>query len=82
MMFNPDRMLDQILEIFIEYNDWLTFRQLAFRLTGDPSNEQFIAGIVQGHSGVFMVSDGCRCKLRAELIDDAAAIVNRLKPRP
>ena len=38
-MFEPDRILDQILEIFVEYDTWLTFRQLAYRVTGDPSNK-------------------------------------------
>jgi hypothetical protein len=62
--FNPDRILDAILETLIEYDTWLTFRQLANRLTGDPSNEQLIAGIVDRHGGVLVVTDGCRCKLR------------------
>jgi hypothetical protein len=75
---NPDRILDQMLETFIEYNSWLTFRQLAYRLTGDPSNEQLIAGIVHRHSGVFMLTDGCRCQLRTEFIEDAARIAPRL----
>ena len=73
MPFNPDRILDQMLETFVEYNSWLTFRQLADRLTGDPSNEHLVAGIVHRHSRVFMVTDGCRCKLRTESIEDAFA---------
>ena len=62
---DPDRLLDQILEVFVEYNNWLTFRQLASRLTGDQSNEDLIAGVVRRHNRVFVVNDGCRCKLRA-----------------
>jgi hypothetical protein len=75
--FNPDRILDAILETFIEYDNWLTFRQLANRLTGDPSDEQLIAGIVDRHSRVFVVADGCRCKLRTGFIEDAAEIGSR-----
>jgi hypothetical protein len=74
---NPDRILDAILEIFVEYDNWLTFRQLASRLTGDPSNEQTIAGIVDRHSRVLEVTDGYRCKLRTGFIEDAAAIAPR-----
>ena len=74
--FNPDRILDAILETFIEYDTWLTFRQLANRLTGDPSNEQLIAGIVDRHGGVLVVTDGCRCKLRTGFIEDAAGIAS------
>ena len=70
--FDPDRILDAILEIFVEYDNWLTFRQLATRLTGDPSNEQLIAVIVHRHNRVFAVTDGCRCKLRTDLLEDAA----------
>ena len=73
MTFNPDRILDQMLETFVEYNNWLTFRQLAYRLTGDPSNEKIIAEIVHRHSRIFMVTDGCRCKLRTDFIVDAVA---------
>ena len=73
MTFNPDRILDQMLETFVEFDNWLTFRQLASRLTGDPSNEQLIAGIVHRHSRVFIVTDGCRCKLRTDFIEDAVA---------
>ncbi len=75
--FNPDRILDAILETFVEYDDWLTFRQLANRLTGDPSNEQVIAGIVGRHSRVLVVTAGCRCKLRTGFIEDAAEIASR-----
>ena len=67
-----DRTLDVILEIFVEYDNWLTFRQLATRLTGDPSNEQLIAGIVDRHTRVLVVTEGCRCKLRTDLVEDAA----------
>ena len=74
---NLDRTLDLILEIFVEYDNWLTFRQLATRLTGDPSNEQLIAGIVDRHSGVLVVTDGCRCKLRTGFIEDPAGIACR-----
>jgi hypothetical protein len=77
-MFDPDRTLDQILEIFVEYDNWLTFRQLAYRVTGDPSNEHVIAEVVRRHTRVFIVNDGCRCKLRTELIGDAA----RIAPTP
>jgi hypothetical protein len=69
---DPDRLLDQILEVFIEYNNWLTFRQLASRLTGDQSNEDLIAGVVRRHSRVLIVNDGCRCKLRA--VEDGDAV--------
>lgn len=74
-MLDQDRILDQILEIFVEYDNWLTFRQVACRATGDPSNQHVIAEVVHQHSRVFVVTDGCRCKLRTELIDDAAQIV-------
>ena len=73
-MFDPDRILDQILEIFVEYDTWLTFRQLAYRLTGDPSNENVIAEVVRRHGRVLVVNDGFRCRLRTELIEDAAQI--------
>ena len=73
MTFNPDRMLDQILETFVECNNWLTFMQFAYRLTGEASNEQLIAGIVQRHTRVFMVADGCKCKLRTDFIQDVVA---------
>jgi hypothetical protein len=73
-MLEPHRILDQILEIFVEYDTWLTFRQLAYRVTGDPSNKQLIAEVVHRHSRVFVVNDGCRCKLRTELIEDAEKI--------
>ena len=73
-MFDPDRILDQILETFVEYDNWLTFRQLAYRVTGDPSNQHIIAEVVHRHSRVFVVNDGCWCKLRAELIEDALQI--------
>lgn len=73
-MFDPDRVLDQILETFVEYDNWLTFRQLAYRVTGDPSNQHIIAKLVHRHSRVFVVNDGCRCKLRTELIEDAVHI--------
>jgi len=62
---DPDRLLDQILEVFVEYNNWLTFRQLASRLTGDQSNEHLIAAVVRRHNRVFIVNEGCGCKLRA-----------------
>jgi hypothetical protein len=68
--FDPDAILDQILEVFVEYDNWLTFRQLASRLTGDPSNEHTIAEVVYRHSKIFVVNDGCRCKLRTEFIED------------
>jgi len=68
---DPDRRLDQILEVFVEYNNWLTFRQLASRLTRDQSNEDLIAGVVHRHSRVFIANDGCRCKLRAVEDGDA-----------
>jgi hypothetical protein len=74
VMSDPDRILDQMLEIFVEYDNWLTFRQLANRVTGDPSNHHVIAEVVHRHSRVFVVSDGCRCKLRTELIEDALQI--------
>ena len=74
MPVDPDLILDQILEIFVDYNNWLTFRQLAERLTGDPTNESLIAKVVHQHEGVFIVSDGCRCKLRT--VEDAASIAS------
>ena len=74
MPVNTDLILDQILEVFVDYNNWLTFRQLAQRLTGDPSNEHLIAGVVHQHGGVFIVSEGCRCKLRT--VEDAAPIAS------
>jgi hypothetical protein len=74
MTFDPDRILDQILEIFVEYDNWLTFRQLACRVTGDPSNQHVIAEVVHRHSKVLVVNDVCRCRLRTELIEDAAQI--------
>jgi hypothetical protein len=74
MPADPDLILDQILEVFVDYNNWLTFRQLAQRITGDPSNEYLIAEVVQQHGSVFIVSDGCRCKLRS--VEDAAPIAS------
>ena len=62
---DSDSLLDQILEVFVEYNNWLTFRQLASRLTGDQSNEHLIAAVVRRHNRVFIVNEGCGCKLRA-----------------
>lgn len=70
---NPDRILDEMLETFVEHNNWLTFRELACRLTGDSSNEQLIGEIVHRHSRVFMVTDGSRCKLRTDFIEDVVA---------
>jgi len=72
-MPDPDRILDQILEIFVEYDNWLTFRQLACRVTGDPLDQHIIAEVVYRHSRVFVVTDG-RCKLRTELSEDVAQI--------
>ena len=72
MPVDPDLILDQILEVFVDYNNWLTFRQLAQRLTGDSSNEHLIAQVVRRHGSVFIVSDGCRCRLRT--VEDAAPI--------
>ena len=74
MPADSDLILDQILEVFVDYNNWLTFRQLAQRLTGDPSNEHLIARVVQQHGSVFLVQDGCRCKLRT--VEDAAPIAS------
>jgi len=74
MPVNPNLILDQILEVFVDYNNWLTFRQLAQRLTGDPSNEHLIAEVVRQHGSVFIVNEGCRCKLRT--LDDAAPIAS------
>lgn len=74
MPVESDRILDQILEVFVDYNNWLTFRQLADRVTGDPANESLIAEVVGQHGGVFIVSDGCRCKLRT--VEDAAPIAS------
>ena len=65
-MIDPDSLLDQILEVFVEYNNWLTFRELASRLTGDQSNKDLIAGVVHRHSRVFIVNDGL-CKLREDV---------------
>jgi hypothetical protein len=69
---DPDRLLDQILGVFVEYNTWLSFRELASRLTGDRSNEDLIAGVVHRHSRVFIVNDSHWCKLRA--IEDGDAL--------
>ena len=77
-MFDPDRILDQILEVFVEYDDWLTFRQLAFRVTGDASNEPVIADVVHRHNRVFVVNDVCRCKLRTEMIGGATQIASHV----
>lgn len=74
MPVDPDLVLDQILEIFVDYNNWVTFRQLADRLTGDPSNESLIAEVVRQHGSVFIVDDGRRCKLRT--LEDAAPIAS------
>lgn len=73
MTIDSDRVLDQMLEVFVEYNNWLTFRQLATRITGDSANTDLIAELVHRHSGVFVVNDGFRCKLRT--FEDAAALV-------
>ena len=75
---DPDSLLDQILEVFVEYNNWLSFRQLASRLTGDQSNENLIAGVVRRHGRVFIVNDGCRCKLRedADAFESPASMKN------
>ena len=77
VMFHPDRLLDQVLEIFVEYDNWLTFRELAYRVTGDPSDQHVIAEIVRRHNRVFVVNEGSRCKLRTELIEDAVQIAPR-----
>ena len=69
---DPDRLLDQILEVFVECNTWLSFRELASRLTGDRSNEDLIAGVVHRHRRVFIVNDSHWCKLRA--IEDGDAM--------
>jgi hypothetical protein len=74
MPADPDLILDQILEVFVDYNNWITFRQLAQRLTGDPSNEHLMAEVVRQHGQVFIVNDGCRCRLRT--IEDAAPIAS------
>jgi hypothetical protein len=73
--FDPDRIVDRILEIFVaERNNWLTFRQLASRITGNPSDEPLIAGVVHRHDKVFVVHADCRCKLRAEFIEASAGV--------
>jgi hypothetical protein len=74
MPVDPDLILDQILEVFVDYNNWLTFRQLAYRLTGDQSNESLIAEVVHQHGRVFIVDDGCTCRLRT--VEDAAPIAS------
>jgi len=74
MPVDPHLILDQILEVFVDYNNWLTFRQLADRLTGDPANEHLIAGVVRQHGSVFIVEDGCRCRLRT--VEDAEPIAS------
>ena len=71
---DPDRILDEILEVFVDYNNWLSFRQLSQRVTGDESNEHLIARVVREHGGVFIVSDGCRCKLRT--VEDASPMAS------
>lgn len=75
MTIDPDRLLDQILEVFVEYNTWVTFQQLASRLTGDESNADQIARVVRRHGRVFIVNDGHWCKLRT--IEDGDAFVPR-----
>ena len=73
MTLDAGRILDQLLEIFVaERNSWLTFRQLAYRISGDGSQEYLIAGIVNSHDKVFVVHGDCRCKLRSEFIEGSA----------
>ncbi len=75
MAVDPDRILDQLLEVFVaEHNSWLTFRQLAFRITGDPSQDYLIAGVVEGHKKVFVVHSYCRSELRSDSIEGAAYV--------
>ena len=74
MAIDPDVVLDQILEVFVDYNNWLTFRQLAQRVTGDESDEDLIARVVRRHGTVFIVDEGRRCKLRT--LEDAAPIAS------
>lgn len=64
-MFDPDRIVVQNLDIFIECDNWLTCRQFAYPVTGNPSSEHVIR-----RGRVFVVNDGCRCKLRAELTSE------------
>lgn len=75
MTFDPDRILNQLLEIFVaEHNNWLTFRQLAYRIFGHRSQDYLIAGVVNRNNKVFVVHGDCRCKLRSEFVEGAAGI--------
>jgi very-short-patch-repair endonuclease len=73
--FDPDRIVDRLLEVFVgEGNNWLTFRQLAHRITGDSSKEYMIAGVVHQYEKVFVIHNDRSCKLRAEFIEGAAKV--------
>ncbi len=83
MTFDPDRIVDRILEIFVgEGNNWLTFRQLAHRITGDPSKEYVIAGVVHQYDKVFATHNDRSCKIRAEFIEGAAKVEPPAKASP
>ena len=70
MTFDPDRIVDSVLEIFVgEGNNWLTFRQLAHRITGDPSNDYLIAAVVHQYDKVFAIHNDRSCKIRAEFLE-------------
>ncbi len=55
-MFDPDRFVVQNLDILIECDNWLTFRQFAYPVTGNPSNEHVI------RSGCSSAQPSIRCE--------------------
>jgi len=50
-------------------NNWLSFRQLALRVTGDVQDADLIAAIVESQPNLFCVHGDRRCKIRAEVIE-------------
>lgn len=84
MTIDIDRILDRILEIFVaEGNNWFTYRQLAYRISGDGSQADVIAAVVESRPKVFVVHGGSRCKIRAEILEGAAHIdVPNVTPDP
>jgi hypothetical protein len=55
MTIDIDRILDRILEIFVaERNNWFTYRQLAYRISGDGSQADVIAAVVESRPKVFV----------------------------
>ena len=81
MTFDPDRIVDRILEIFVgEGNNWLTFRQLADRITGNPSNDYLIAAVVHRYDKVFAIHNDRSCKIRSEFLEGAAKVETPATP--